>query len=141
MSDFFEKMKDGFNRGVAAVSAGSKHMIEKTKLNVAIKNLEDDKKRAISNLGNSVYNHYTEKGEVDIPCADISEICREIVVIDEQIRINKKKIEMLEEDMNQAKNSDASSEVEEEKTELKCQCGYINPHEANFCLKCGNELK
>ena len=34
MADFFDKMKDGFNKGVATVSTGSKTMIEKIKLSI-----------------------------------------------------------------------------------------------------------
>ena len=41
MADFFTKVKDGLNKGVATVSTGSKTMIEKTKVDSVINSLED----------------------------------------------------------------------------------------------------
>lgn len=137
MSDFFERMKEGFNRGVATVSAGSKTMIEKTKINVAIKNLEDEKNQLIETLGNNVYAFYTENEGWDIPRTEVAGICKEIIMREEQIKINKKKIEILEEEMSQIRNGSNSNT----NTDTKCQCGYINSDEAKFCMKCGSKLK
>ena len=55
MADFFDKMKDGFNKSVATVSTGSKTMLEKTKINAVIKSLEDEKKQLAEILGNKIY--------------------------------------------------------------------------------------
>ena len=98
MSDFFERMKEGFNKGVSAVSTGSKTVIEKTKVIMAIKNLESDKSRIAENLGNSIYNYYIENDGVDIPRSHIMNLCKEIAMCDEQIKINKNKLEILEEE-------------------------------------------
>ena len=98
MSDFFEKIKEEFNKGVTAVSTGSKTVIEKTKVIMAIKNLENDKSRIIEELGISVYNYYIENDGADIPRSEIAKVCKEIALCDEQIKINKNKLETFEEE-------------------------------------------
>lgn len=97
MSDFFEKMKEGFNKGVTAVSTGSKTVIEKTKVIMAVKNLENDKGRLAESLGNIVYDYYMDNDGADIPRSYIADKCKEIALCDEQIKINKNKIETMEE--------------------------------------------
>lgn len=135
MADFFDKMKDGFNKGVATVSTGSKTMIEKTKINTIIKGLEDEKKQLAEILGNKIYNFCLENSEGDIPRSDVISICSEITARKEQIEVQKKKIEALDAEMNQVLgNSTVGS------TATVCQCGYTNPAGAKFCAKCGSKL-
>ncbi len=98
MSDFFEKMKEGFNRGVTAVSTGSKTVIEKTKITVAIKNLENEKSKLMEELGSYIYTYYSENDGGDIPCFEVAPLCKEIAMCDEQIKVNKKRQENFEED-------------------------------------------
>ena len=66
MADFLDKVKTGFNKGVATVSTGSKNMIEKTKINTVIKTLEDEKKQLIEILGNKVFAFCTDTEYGDI---------------------------------------------------------------------------
>ena len=130
MADFFDKMKDGFNKGVATVSAGSKAMIEKTKIYAVIKGLEDEKKQLIEILGNKIYKLCMETEEGDIPREEVISFCKEISSREEQIEAQKKKIEELEKEMNQTVAGSANV----------CRCGYTNSENAKFCEKCGNKL-
>ncbi len=98
MSDFFERMKEGFNKGVTAVSTGSKTVIEKTKINVALKSLENEKNRLTEALGSNVYEYYMENDGLDIPRAKIADMCKELAMCEEQIKVNKIKLEALEEE-------------------------------------------
>lgn len=133
MADFFDKMKDGFNKGVATVSTGSKTMIEKTKINTIIKGLEDEKKQLAEILGNKIYNFCLENAESDIPRDEVVSICNEISSRNEQIEVQKKKIEELDAEMSQViGNGGNVSNI--------CQCGHENSAGAKFCAKCGNKL-
>ena len=135
MADFFDKMKDGFNKGVATVSTGSKTMIEKTKINTIIKGLEDEKKRLAEVLGNKVYNFCLENAECDVPRDAVISICNEITARNEQIEVQKKKIEELDAEMNQVMGNSSNSNLIN-----ICQCGHANSAGAKFCAKCGNKL-
>lgn len=135
MADFFDKMKDGFNKSVATVSTGSKTMIEKTKINTVIKGLEDEKKQLAEILGNKIYKFCLENAEGDIPRDEAISICNEITARNEQIKVQKKKIEELDAEMNQVMGNSSNGNM----TNI-CQCGHANAAGAKFCAKCGSKL-
>lgn len=135
MADFFDKMKDGFNRGVATVSTGSKTMIEKTKINTVIKSLEDEKKQLAEILGNKIHKFCLENEQGDIPRDEVINICDEITVRNEQIEVQKKKIELLDAEMNQVMGNSSNTALT-----AVCQCGHANAGGAKFCAKCGSKL-
>lgn len=134
MADFFTKVKDGLNKGVATVSTGSKTMIEKTKVNSIIKSLEDEKKQLSEILGNKVYDIYMSLGEGDISRDEIMSICNEISTRIEQIKEQKARIEELDAEMNQVMGASVSA------TTGICSCGHQNAPGAKFCAKCGSKL-
>lgn len=135
MADFFDKMKDGFNKSVATVSTGSKTMIEKTKINTVIKGLEDEKKQLAEILGNKIHKFCLENAEGDIPRDEVISICNEITARNEQVEVQKKKIEELEAEMNQVMGNSSNGNM----TNI-CQCGHANAAGAKFCAKCGSKL-
>lgn len=136
MADFLDKMVGGLSKGVATVSTGSKNMIEKTKINTIIRGLEDEKKQLAEILGNKVYKICSETDSGDIARADIIGICNEITLRNERIEEQKRKIEELENEMNQVMgNSSTAGGVAN-----VCQCGNVNVAGAKFCAKCGNKL-
>ena len=75
MADFFDRVKDGLNKGVATVSTGSKTVLEKTKINTIIKKLEDEKKQLSEILGNKIYNYSLSNPGLDVPLSEIIDIC------------------------------------------------------------------
>lgn len=134
MADFFDKMKDGFNKSVATVSTGSKNMIEKTKLNSMIKTLEDEKKQLLEILGNKVYSFCAKSAEGDIPRDITSSICDEIEKRIQQIDLQKKKIAELDAEMSRVTGSSANNLT------AYCNCGHANNPGAKFCAKCGAKI-
>lgn len=134
MADFFEKMKDGFNKGVATVSTGSKNMVEKTKLHSMIKNAEDEKKQLTEILGNKVYGFCMSNPEVDIPRDEVASICEEITKRNVQIEELNGKIAALDAEMNQVMGNNGIN------ASVTCSCGYTNTPGAKFCAKCGTKL-
>lgn len=134
MADFFEKMKDGFNKGVATVSTGSKNMVEKTKLHSLIKTAEDEKKQLAEILGNKVFGLFSENPEADISKDEVASICGEITKRNVQIDELKEKIALLDAEMNQVMGNSAVNVA------VPCSCGHTNAPGAKFCAKCGNKL-
>ena len=135
MADFFDKMKEGFNKSVAIVSTGSNTMVEKTKINSVIKNLENEKKQLAEILGNKIHKFCLDNAEGDIPRDEVISICNEISIRDEQIEIQKKKIEELEAEMSQVMGNSTITGISN-----ICQCGHENAEGAKFCAKCGSKL-
>ncbi len=135
MADFFDKMRDGFNKSVATVSTGSKTMIEKTKIHTVIKGLEDEKKQLAEILGNKIHQFCLDNADGDIPRDEVISICNEITLRNEQIELQKKKIEELDAEMSQVMGNSSGISG----TNI-CKCGYENTAGAKFCAKCGSKL-
>lgn len=138
MADFFDKMKDGFNKGVATVSTGSKTIFEKNKINTIIKSLEDEKHQLAEIIGNKVYTYCVNNPGLDIPLAEVANICNEISNRNKQIDDQKKRIAKLDEEMNQVRGG---ATINASYNGVKCKCGHVNSSEAKFCGKCGTQLK
>ena len=131
MTDFFEKVKDGFNKGVATVSTGSKNMIEK--INTCIKSLTDEKRQLLELLGNKVYNFMKENPEGDFLRADAIDFCNEIDNRFKAIEEQKAMLDALDAEMEQIRGAGNNiSKV--------CGCGHENGAGAKFCAKCGSKL-
>ncbi len=132
MADFFDKVIDGVNKGVATVSTGSKTILEKTKINTVIKTLTDEKKQLLEILGNKVYTLAVQEKK-DIPLSEVEPICEQITQRLSQIAEQQAKIEALDEEMNRIIGSSGVSNI-------VCSCGNINKSGAKFCAACGNKL-
>lgn len=135
MSDFFGKVKDGFNKSVATMSTGSKTMIEKTKINSCIKTLEEEKKQLSEILGNKIYSFCVQNSDADIPRTEADSICGEIAKREEQIADLHNKLQQLENEMNQVMGTSSVSSGP-----IRCRCGHVNVPGAKFCASCGNKL-
>lgn len=138
MADFFDKMKDGFNKGVATISTGSKTIIEKNKVNTIIKSLEEEKRQLSEIIGNKVYTYCVNNPGLDIPLAEVANICNEISNRNQQIEAQKKRIAELDEEMNHVRGG---STINANYNGIKCKCGHVNSADAKFCGKCGTQLK
>lgn len=134
MADFFDKMRNGFNKSVATVSTGAKTMIEKTKINSMIKTLEDEKKQLVEIMGNKIYNFCLENSEGDVPRDYVISFCSEITKRNEQIEAQKKKLAELDAEMSQVMGTSVNN------FGSICACGHTNAAGAKFCAKCGNKL-
>jgi hypothetical protein len=60
MTDFFDKLKQGINKGVATVTVKSQEMVDLTKLKTQIITAQSQKRDALEELGNLVYTMYSE---------------------------------------------------------------------------------
>ncbi len=132
MADFFDKVIDGVNKGVATVSTGSKTILEKTKINSVIKTLADEKKQLLEILGNKVYTYSLSEGK-DVPYAEIESICAQITLRVSQIEEQQAKISMLDDEMHKITGASSIS------TSI-CSCGHVNANNAKFCALCGKKL-
>lgn len=131
MADFFDKVKDSMNKGIATVSTGSKTMLEKSRINSIIKNLEDEKKQLAEIAGNKVLAYCMNNAEGDIPRSEVASILGEIVSRDEQIAAQQQRIAELDSEMEQVRGGGLGG---------ICQCGHENAPGAKFCARCGTRL-
>ena len=131
MADIFDKIAGGLGKGVSAVGAGSKAMMEKANVNSAIKNLEEQRKQIADRLGMKVYNTYISGEEIDKDeiSGFISEISTRVCAINEY----QEQLKRIEEEKNMALNKSGSNGP------VCTACGHVNAADAKFCAKCGGQ--
>jgi hypothetical protein len=130
MADIFDKIAGGINRGVTLVGANSKALVEKAKINNAIKNLKNEKKQLAEILGMKIYEIYTSGGE--IAKEDIESVAGEITKRIELVAAQEEKLKQLDVELSAAGRSREYSPV--------CECGTTNPSGSKFCSGCGKPL-
>lgn len=61
MSDFFDKLKQGIDKGIATIAVKSQEVVDLTKLKTQIITLQSQKNDALADLGALVYAMYSEE--------------------------------------------------------------------------------
>lgn len=134
MADIFDKMKMGLNKGVATISTGSKTVVEKTKINSIINNLEADKKRLFETMGQKLFEFCEANPESDYPNTEMVAFYSEIKLRNEQIELQKRKFAELDAEMSRVLGTPNSV------GQVVCNCGYSNIAGSKFCAKCGAKI-
>ncbi len=168
MADFFDKVKQGIDKGITTVRVKSKEVIETTKIKGQIRAIQERKNAALEELGNIVYTMFL-KGGFDEERA--KEKCEGIRGLDSQIKEKEKELNQIhlqtEEALGKPKAvaicdcraeiyegakfcgkcgkrvEDIAKKAEEvlASNEVCPQCGVQLLHEAKFCMKCGAKVQ
>lgn len=131
MADIFDKMAAGINKGIAAVGANSKAMVEKAKINTIIKNLENEKKQLAELLGMKVYTAFAEGNEASKD--EVESFCNEITRRTELIAAQHEELRRIELEASMVTGSGKANTA-------ACRCGNVNTEGSKFCSKCGSPL-
>lgn len=130
MADFFDKLRQGVEKGVTTVSVKSKEMIEVTKLNSQIAEILKQKKEALGELGNIVYTMYLKSAFDEERLRDKSAF---ISALDEQIKQKKSELTEI--------HTKAQEALGKPKVVATCACGAEIHEGTKFCGKCGAAVK
>jgi len=130
MANIFDSVKGGINKGVALVGVNSKALVEKAKINNAVKNLNDEKSQLAEILGMKVYENYVSGKET--ANEDIAGLAEKITNCVQLIAGQEEKLKQLEEELSIAAGRKAYSP--------ECKCGVVNPPGSKFCSGCGSPL-
>jgi transcription initiation factor IIE alpha subunit len=133
MSAFFDKVVGGLNKGVNAVSEGSKYILEKNQINTYIQNTEKEKISLLTQIGSIVYaKHVTENFEIE----ECNELFYMIEGLNQRIEELNEKLKETEEQMRKNIHS-----ADVYTNGIRCSCGNVNAVGAKFCTKCGKMLE
>jgi len=130
MSDFFKKISTGINKGVTAVGANSKAMLEKSKINGVIKNLKDENKQLAELLGMRVFEIAASGKEVTKE--DIVNFTDQMSKHLQQIAEQEELLKQVDEEVSLATNKKVEP--------VACECGNVNSPGVKYCSKCGKAL-
>ena len=130
MTDFFDKVKQGVGKGVTTVSVKSKEMLEASKLDSQIADVQKQKKEASEELGNIAHTMLL-KGSLD----------------EERLRAKSAAITALDEEITQKENelmeirAKAREALGKPRPVAICSCGGEIREGAKFCSKCGKKVE
>lgn len=131
MADFFNKVKEGLDKGVSTISVKSQELVETSKIKTEINNLKQKHSQAIGELGNLVY---VMMGSTGLDVEKIRNKYEQIILIEEQIKDKEKELQLTYQRSQEILGKSSPS------TGLVCQCGTPYKAGAKFCGKCGNKL-
>lgn len=90
MAEIFDKVKHGVEKGISSVSVKSKEVIESRKINKQIDSLQEEIKKAIAELGQTMYTMYAknsfEQETFQQKCAAISGLHHQVKEKEEELR-------------------------------------------------------
>jgi len=80
--DFLDKMKDGITKGIDTVSAKGKDLMEDAQAHLAIRNLQNEREKAVAELGALALALFQKGALAD---EATKKVCESIASIDKQI--------------------------------------------------------
>lgn len=129
VADFFDKVKQGINKGVTTVSVRSKEALDTTKLKTQIDMLHVQKKERIEELGNVVYVMHLRGGFDE---ERFRAKCREIEGVDGQIKDKEAEMAQVRARSEEALGRQMPLGV--------CECGAEVFDSRKFCGRCGKKI-
>lgn len=131
MADFFDKIKQGVGKGITTVSVKSKEVFETTKLKGQIGTLQGQKREALEELGNIVYNLFL-KGGFDEERINKGK-CEAIAGLDRQIKEKEEELRQIHLKAEEALGRPKAISI--------CDCGAGIYEGSKFCGKCGKKVE
>jgi hypothetical protein len=129
MPGFFDKVKEGIDKGVSTASAKSKELIETQQVKAKIGELEDQKRAALEDLGSLVYRMVQNDSFEPDPIKSKAEA---ITALGAQIAEK-------EEDLRQIRVRSEASPAGKPVGLVVCECGTTLAEGAKFCPNCGKK--
>lgn len=129
MTDFFEKVTDGLDKGIRKISTKSKEFLETTRFKGEVKDTEAAIQNRFQALGKKVFEMLNRgalhEEELKADCTAISALFKKITELEEAI----KRIEL--ESLKTQYGADM----------VVCQkCNSPNKSDARFCMSCGSAM-
>jgi hypothetical protein len=134
MADFFDKLKQGLNKGVTTASVRSKEMLDANRLKSKIADHERQKKDALTDLGATVCT-MLDSGHIDEEALKVAHLA--IASFDAQIAEKQQELARVHAEAEQALAEPPKASPATEPVPSTCVCGATLPIGTKFCGSCG----
>ena len=142
-----ERLKDTFDKSVAAVSVKSESIVESSRVRMAITNTQKNMDSMLSALGVKVYNSWAA-GSID--AAALEEDCQKINEVNAELTALKERLEQIKAEENQILGSQkrpaaaapaAAAPTAAAGSVFCTNCGKKLEAGTRFCDECGTPVK
>ena len=134
MADFFDKLKQGLNKGVTTASVRSKEMLDANRLKSKIADYERQKKDALTELGTTVCT-MLDSGHIDEEALKVAH--QAIASFDAQIAEKQQELARVHTEAEQALADPPKAAPASDPVPSTCVCGATLPVGTKFCGSCG----
>ena len=134
MADFFDKLKQGLNKGVTTASVRSKEMLDANRLKSKIADCERQKKDALTELGTTVCT-MLDSGHIDEDALKVAHLA--IASFDAQIAEKQQELARVHSEAEQALADPPKASPASDPVPSTCLCGATLPVGTKFCGSCG----
>jgi hypothetical protein len=134
MADFFDKLKQGLNKGVTTASVRSKEMLDANRLKSKIADYERQKKDALTELGTTVCT-MLDSGHIDEEALKVAHLA--IASFDAQIAEKQQELARVHTEAEQALADPPTAAPASDPVPSTCVCGAPLPVGTKFCGSCG----
>ncbi|MEE9176072.1 MAG: hypothetical protein V3U19_07850 [Thermodesulfobacteriota bacterium] len=133
---FFNKFKEGLNRGIRIVNVRSKEAYDTVLIRNRIRSLKKRRTDSVLEMGNMIYRTFKYKGRINqdtvkTKCADIENIEREIEKCEEELNIIH---------INADKALGSVKALAKPTVVSTCECGADIYEGAAYCAKCSKKV-
>jgi predicted patatin/cPLA2 family phospholipase len=133
---FFNKFKEGLNRGIRIVNVRSKEAYDTVLIRNRIRSLKKRRTDSVLEMGNMIYRTFKYKGRINqdtvkTKCADIENIEREIEKCEEELNIIH---------INADKALGSVKALAKPTVVSTCECGAEIYEGAAYCAKCSKKV-
>jgi len=133
---FFNKVKEGLNRGIRIVNVRSKEAYDTVLIKNRIRSLKKRRTDSVLEMGNMIYRTFKHKGKInqdiiETKCADIESIEREIEKCEEELKIIH---------LNAEKALGSVKALVKPRAVSICECGAEIYEGAAYCAKCSKKV-
>ena len=135
MADFFDKLKQGVNKGLTTASVRSKELLDANRVKSEISEFEQQKQKALGELGASVCS-MLDSGGIDDEALKTARAA--IARIEDQINEKQQEVARIHANAEQALAGGPPAGISQGST---CVCGATIPAGAVFCGSCGRKIE
>ena len=135
------KLKDTFDKGLAAVSVKSESLVESSRVRTAIASTQKAMNAAVTELGITFYNSWLAGHEDE---EAVEEACKKVQAISAEIESLKARLEQIKLEESQilgSQHKPASVEVAAGNSVFCSNCGKRLDAGSRFCDECGTPVK
>jgi len=133
---FFNKVKEGLNRGIRIVNVRSKEAYDTVLIKNRIRSLKKRRTDSVLEMGNIIYRTFKYKGKinqdlVETKCTDIESIEREIEKCEDELKV-------IHLDANKALGNVKA--LVKPRVVSTCECGAQIYEGATYCAGCSKKV-
>jgi predicted mannosyl-3-phosphoglycerate phosphatase (HAD superfamily) len=136
-TDLLTRIKEGVSKGVRIVNIRSKEAYETLKIKGEIQSLNKQRRKAIEDLGSSVYRLFKHKNSISEE--SIKTKCIEIAKIEERIGESEEQLRLVHE--NAQKELGKLKAIAKPRVVGTCECGAEIYEGSQSCSKCFRKVE